>query len=51
MPTSKRLQFNDVQYSRIPSRILKGASHEEVVKMKFSEVMLILNIWSVETPR
>jgi hypothetical protein len=31
MPTSKRPQIHDVQYLRIPSRILKGASHEEVV--------------------
>jgi hypothetical protein len=31
MPTSKRPQFNYAQYPRIPSRILKGASHEEVV--------------------
>jgi hypothetical protein len=31
VPTSKRPQFNDVQYPRIPSRILKDASREEVV--------------------
>jgi hypothetical protein len=30
VPTSKRPQINDVQYPRIPSRILKGAPHEEV---------------------
>jgi hypothetical protein len=31
MPTSKRPQIKNVQYPRIPSRILKGVSHEEVV--------------------
>jgi hypothetical protein len=31
VPTSKRPQINNVQYLRIPSRILKGVSHEEVV--------------------
>jgi hypothetical protein len=31
VPTSKRPQLDDVQYLRIPSRILKGASLEEVV--------------------
>jgi hypothetical protein len=30
LSTSKRSQIDDVQYPRIPSRILKGASHEEV---------------------
>jgi hypothetical protein len=30
MPTSKRPQVDDVQYLRIPNRILKSASHEEV---------------------
>jgi hypothetical protein len=29
--TSKGPQIDDVQYPRIPSRILKRASHEEVV--------------------
>jgi hypothetical protein len=31
VPTSKRPQINTVQYPRIPKKILKGASHEEVV--------------------
>jgi hypothetical protein len=31
MPTSKRPQVDDVHYLRIPSRIMKGALHEEVV--------------------
>jgi hypothetical protein len=31
MPTSKRSQIDDVQYPRIPSRILKGGSYKEVV--------------------
>jgi hypothetical protein len=30
MSTSKRPQINNVQYPRIPSRILKGASNEEI---------------------
>jgi hypothetical protein len=37
VPTSKRPQIINVQYQRIPSKVLKGAS--------------ILNVWSVETPR
>jgi hypothetical protein len=59
VPTSKRPQINDVQYPRIPDRILKGASNERVVDdvvaevsmMKLGKVMLISNLWSVETPR
>jgi hypothetical protein len=31
MPTSKRPQIINGQYPRIPSRILRGASNEEVV--------------------
>jgi hypothetical protein len=59
-PTSRRpcrradleeASINDVQYSRIPSRILKGASHEEVVNDETDEAILIFNVWSVETPR
>jgi hypothetical protein len=30
VPTLKRFQINDVQYLRIPSKILKDASHEEI---------------------
>jgi hypothetical protein len=30
VPTSKRPQINDFHYPRIPSRILKDVSHEEV---------------------
>jgi hypothetical protein len=51
VPTSKRTEIDDVQYVRIPSRILKDASHEEVVNDGTDEIMLILNVWSVETPR
>jgi hypothetical protein len=40
VPTSKRPQINDVQYPRIPSRILKGASHEEVVNDVVAEVVM-----------
>jgi hypothetical protein len=31
VPTSKRPQIDNVQYPRIPSEILKGASNEKVV--------------------
>jgi hypothetical protein len=31
VPTSKRPQISNVQYPRIPNKILKGVSHEEVV--------------------
>jgi hypothetical protein len=31
VPTSKRPQIDNVQYPRIPSRILKGVSGEEFV--------------------
>jgi hypothetical protein len=45
-------KINNVQYLRIPSRILKGASHEEVVNDETNEAMFdILNVWSVETPK
>jgi hypothetical protein len=52
MTTSKWPQVDDVQYPRIPSRILKGVSHEEVVNDETDEAMFdLLNVWSVETPR
>jgi hypothetical protein len=38
VPTSKRPQVDDVQYLRIPSRILKGVSNEEVVDDVVAEV-------------
>jgi hypothetical protein len=41
VPTSKRPQVDGVQYPRIPSRILEGASHEEVVNDESDEAMLI----------
>jgi hypothetical protein len=31
--TSKKPQINYAQYPRVPSRILKGVSHEEVVNL------------------
>jgi hypothetical protein len=40
MVTSKRSQIDDVQYPRIPSRILKGASHEEVGDDVIAEVAM-----------
>jgi hypothetical protein len=38
VPISKRPQIDDVQYPRIPSRILEDASHEEVVDDTVVEV-------------
>jgi ribose 5-phosphate isomerase RpiB len=62
--TSKKPQINNAQYLRIPSRILKGASNEQVVEDVVAEVwnvqvwlamkpkrLLIYFVWSVETPR
>jgi hypothetical protein len=43
VPTLKRSQTIDVQYPRIPSKILKGVSHEEVINDEADEIMLILN--------
>jgi hypothetical protein len=40
VPTSKRPQVDDVQYPRVPSKILKGASHEEVVDYVVAEVVM-----------
>jgi hypothetical protein len=40
MPTSKRPQINDVQYPRILSGILKGASYEEVIDDVVAEVVM-----------
>jgi hypothetical protein len=40
VPTSKRPQVDDVQYLRIPSRISKGASHEEVVDDVIAEIAI-----------
>jgi hypothetical protein len=54
VPTSKRPQINNVQYPRIPSKILKGAMFEEGVDGSVDDEaknLLILNVWSVETPR
>jgi hypothetical protein len=51
VPTPKRPQIDDVQYQRIPSRILKGALHEEVVNDEAWQSDVILNVWSVEIPR
>jgi hypothetical protein len=38
--TSKRPQINNVQYPRIPSRIFKGASREEVFDDVVAEVAM-----------
>jgi hypothetical protein len=40
VPTSKRSQVDDVQYLRIPSRIVKGTLHEEVVDCVVVEVVM-----------
>jgi hypothetical protein len=40
MPTSKRPQFNYAQYPRIPIRILKGVSREEVIDDVVAEVAM-----------
>jgi hypothetical protein len=39
VPTSKRPQIDEVQYPRIPSRIMKVASHEEVINCITAEVV------------
>jgi hypothetical protein len=31
VPTSKRPQTNDTQYPRIPDKVFKGTSNEEIV--------------------
>jgi hypothetical protein len=51
VPTSKRPQINNAQYPRIPHKVLEGMLREEVVNDETDEIMLILNVWSVETPR
>jgi hypothetical protein len=40
MTTSKKPQINVAQYPRILSRILKGASHEEVFNYAVAEVVI-----------
>jgi hypothetical protein len=40
MLTSKRPQVDDVQYPRIPCRILKGVLHEEVVNDVVAKVAM-----------
>jgi hypothetical protein len=40
MPTSKRPQINNAQYPRIPSKVLKDASNEEVVDYVIVEVAM-----------
>jgi hypothetical protein len=40
VPTSKRPQINVVQYLRIPSRILKDVSNEEVIDDVVAEVAM-----------
>jgi hypothetical protein len=59
----EKASINNVQYPRIPSKFLKGVLHEEVVNDETDvamvetnndeagEIMLILNVRSVETPR
>jgi hypothetical protein len=40
MSTSKRPQVDDVQYPRMSSKVLKGASNEEVVDYVVTEVAM-----------
>jgi hypothetical protein len=40
VPTSKRLQINYAQYPRIPSKVLKGTSNEEVVDDAAAQVAM-----------
>jgi hypothetical protein len=40
VPTSKRPQINYAQYPRIPSKVLKGTSNEEVVDDAVAEVAM-----------
>jgi hypothetical protein len=40
VPTSKSPQIINVQYPRISSRILKGASYEEVIDYVVAEVAM-----------
>jgi hypothetical protein len=40
VPILKRSKIDDVQYLRIPSRILKGMSHEEVADYVIAEVAM-----------
>jgi hypothetical protein len=40
MPTSKRPQINYAQYPRIPSKILKDATYEEVFSGVIAEVAM-----------
>jgi hypothetical protein len=47
----KRPQINDVQYLGIPSRILKGVSHEEVVNDETDKAMVETNndeAWQID---
>jgi hypothetical protein len=55
--------MNNAQYPRIPSKVLEGMSNEEVIDTSSPRLRclglvddeaknpLILNVWSVETPR
>jgi hypothetical protein len=40
VPTSKRPQINNAQYPRIPNKVLKGMSNEEVVDDVVAEVAM-----------
>jgi hypothetical protein len=48
VPTSKRPQINYAQYPRIPGKVL---TMKRLSMMKLGTMMLILNVWSVETLR
>jgi hypothetical protein len=42
VPTSKRPQINNAQYPRIPSKVLKGTSNEEVVDYVIAGVAMLV---------
>jgi hypothetical protein len=50
VPTSERPQINNAQYPRIPSKVLKGASNEEVVEDVIAEVCNV-HVWSMMKPK
>jgi hypothetical protein len=50
VPTSERPQINNAQYPRIPSKVLEGASNEEVVEDVVAEFCDVW-VWSTMKPK
>jgi hypothetical protein len=46
----ERPQINNAQYPRIPSKVLKGASNEEVIEDVVAEVCNA-HVWSMMKPK